>query len=133
LNLSLKIPYYPVSAAFKLAFEVDFNAMGEPLSVPISIDAYDSRGSLIDYLPVPVYFETTYGSVEPSDMALTSGGLRIGRGYFLNVGAFGVWWPSTEYSSTTAWRRTIGYANGNVSRDINTDKDYSFSVRCVRD
>ena len=48
--------------------------MGEPLPVPISVGAYDSRGSLIDYLPVPVYFETTNGSVEPSDMVLTSGG-----------------------------------------------------------
>ena len=49
--------------------------MGQPLPIPITIGAYDSTKEYIKFLPVPLYFETSNGSVEPSYMTLTNDGL----------------------------------------------------------
>jgi uncharacterized protein (TIGR02145 family) len=47
---------------------------GEPLPSPIVVGAYDSWDSLITYLPVPLHFETNYGSTNPSGIILTGEG-----------------------------------------------------------
>jgi len=48
--------------------------LGQALPLPIIAGAYDSRDSLITYLPVPLHFETNNGSTDPSGMILTSDG-----------------------------------------------------------
>jgi uncharacterized protein (TIGR02145 family) len=59
------------------------------------------------------------------------GGYRSFNGTFYDVGSFGYWWSSTEYSSTIAWVRDLNYydasANGYYFKEL------GFSVRCVRD
>jgi uncharacterized protein (TIGR02145 family) len=44
----------------------------------------------------------------------------------------GHWWSSTEYSTHNAWGRHLHYSYCFVYR-IDYDKEYGFSVRCVRD
>jgi len=52
-----------------------------------------------------------------------------GFGY---VGTYGDWWTATEYSNENAYCWGMGFSKNYVSyHDFN--KDYAFSVRCVRD
>jgi uncharacterized protein (TIGR02145 family) len=60
------------------------------------------------------------------------GGNRYGDGTFGAVGDFGFWWSSTETNAPSAWCRFLDYGNGRVNR-ANTNKQYGFSVRCLRD
>jgi uncharacterized protein (TIGR02145 family) len=60
------------------------------------------------------------------------GGTRGTDGAFFNIGIYGYWWTSTEYSSTSAWLRLMGYSYGDVFRDYYSET-YGVSVRCLRD
>jgi uncharacterized protein (TIGR02145 family) len=53
-------------------------------------------------------------------------------GSFSNVANYGDWWSSTEYDSTRAWRRYLGFSMANVYRH-RSDKVFGFSVRCLKD
>ena len=60
------------------------------------------------------------------------GGYRYANGTFNIIGFNGLFWSSTEYSTTTAWGRDMYYSLANVgSGDVG--KFYGFSVRCLRD
>jgi len=60
------------------------------------------------------------------------GGGRGSDGTFDDVGDGGYWWSSTEYDTSLAWYRGLGYDNGGVVR-LNDNKRIGFSVRCLRD
>ena len=60
------------------------------------------------------------------------GGYRGGTGIYGNIGNFGGWWSSTEDNSNSAWNRYLYNVNGNAYRNFD-DKNYGFSVRCLRD
>jgi uncharacterized protein (TIGR02145 family) len=59
------------------------------------------------------------------------GGYRSSNGNFNLLGLNGYWWSSTEYSSTYAWSRYLGYHYASAGRDTYL-KELGFSVRCVR-
>jgi uncharacterized protein (TIGR02145 family) len=62
------------------------------------------------------------------------GGTGSSYGGFGNVGDFGYWWSTTEYSDGGAYVRNIYYKNDVISGNISVSKDYTLlSVRCVRD
>jgi uncharacterized protein (TIGR02145 family) len=61
------------------------------------------------------------------------GGFRYDGGAYGDIGNYGVWWSSTELSSTEAWSRYLYYDNGNSTRDNDFFKTFGFSVRCLRD
>jgi uncharacterized protein (TIGR02145 family) len=60
------------------------------------------------------------------------GGSRDSNGTYYIVGKFGFWWSSTEFSTTNAWGRDLGYGIGSAGQ-YNGDKQDGFSVRCLRD
>lgn len=60
------------------------------------------------------------------------GGYRGFNGAFIGVGSIGYWWSSTEYGATSAWYRSMYFYFADVSRSY-YNKEYGFSVRCVRD
>jgi len=60
------------------------------------------------------------------------GSYRYSDGSFNYVGYFGFWWTATEYSSSNAYYRTMDYNYTGVS-ELNDNKSYAFSVRCLRD
>jgi len=72
------------------------------------------------------------GATNSSGWSGLPGGGRGGDGPFLEVGANGLWWSSTEGDTNVAWFRSLGYNVGGVGRygDIKT---IGFSVRCLRD
>ena len=60
------------------------------------------------------------------------GGSRVDDGTFLYIGGTGLWWSSSEYSTSYAWYRGLSYGYSDVDRDY-YGKQGGFSVRCVRD
>ena len=60
------------------------------------------------------------------------GGYRLTNGKFDYIGLNGLWWSSTEASTTTAWNRRLTYSSSPVNR-TSPNKDLGFSVRCLRD
>lgn len=59
------------------------------------------------------------------------GGLRDG-GVYDFVGAFALWWSSSEIGTGSAWGHGLFYDNGLANR-FNYYKRLGFSVRCLRD
>ena len=51
---------------------------------------------------------------------------------YRNLYIEGVWWSSTEYSSTNAYSRSMLYNYENVPRNYN-NKTHLFSIRCLQD
>ncbi|HBG53089.1 MAG TPA: hypothetical protein DDW70_02580, partial [Rikenellaceae bacterium] len=61
------------------------------------------------------------------------GGFRGIEGIFDSIGDLGYWWSSSQrYPSNTVWYRELYYYGSGIDRYY-IDKDYGFSVRCVRD
>ena len=72
------------------------------------------------------------GADNSSGFAGLPGGFRFNFGAFINVGYNGYWWSSTENDTTNAWYRFLLYFNGGINR-YNYNKQFGFSVRCLRD
>ena len=72
------------------------------------------------------------GATNSSGFTGLPGGYRNYDGTFDDIGYYGYWWSSTEYSTNYAWYRCLYYNDGNVNRDANDKRD-GFSVRCLRD
>jgi uncharacterized protein (TIGR02145 family) len=72
------------------------------------------------------------GATNESDFSALPGGYRDLNGYFHNVGYTSPFWPSSEYSSSHAWYRSVNYDDSEVYHYYD-NKHYGFSVRCVRD
>ena len=67
-----------------------------------------------------------------SGFAGLPGGYRTNDGNFYYVGASGNWWSLSESNTDVAWYRNLSDDDGNVYRSFN-DKQFGFSVRCLRD
>jgi uncharacterized protein (TIGR02145 family) len=73
------------------------------------------------------------GATNETGFTALPGGVRGNNdGAYNNIGSNGFWWSSTEYSSALAWFSNMSFYFTNVNRN-NNNKQYGFSVRCVRD
>jgi len=72
------------------------------------------------------------GATNSSGFSGLPGGFRNTNGYFSDVGYYGYFWSSSEYSTAYAWFRNLNYTNAYVGR-TNYSKGLGFSVRCLRD
>ena len=59
-------------------------------------------------------------------------GRRFSYGYFNYLTYRAYFWSSSEYSSNEAWSRMLDYNSDRVYRNQD-NKDYGFSVRCLKD
>ena len=59
-------------------------------------------------------------------------GQRDYFGPFYLLGEYVAFWSTSEFDSSSAWYRCLRYSNSNIRR-FNSDKDFGFSVRCVKD
>ncbi|MCB0685264.1 MAG: fibrobacter succinogenes major paralogous domain-containing protein [Saprospiraceae bacterium] len=71
------------------------------------------------------------GATNESGFTGLPGGGRGTSGSFFDLGDFGLWWSSTESSSSNAWYRSVYYGNIDVGR-LGDGKRLGFSVRCVK-
>ena len=60
------------------------------------------------------------------------GGYRGSSDGYYRMGGGGYFWSSTEYGHGSAWYRTLDYDSSEIHRYC-PNKNYGFSVRCVRD
>ena len=60
------------------------------------------------------------------------GGYRYSYGYFNFVGRHGHWWSASEDNEAYAWNRELYNYSSSLYRYYN-NKNYGFSVRCVKD
>ena len=72
------------------------------------------------------------GATNESGFTALPGGYRYLSGTFLNVGSYGSWWSSTQSNTDSAWYRSLLYYYSRVNRNY-YNKEYGFSVRCLRD
>jgi len=72
------------------------------------------------------------GATNSSGFTGLPGGYRSTNGAFYNISYDGVFWSSSEGSTTNVWTRGLDYYGTNVFR-FSYDKGYGFSVRCMRD
>ncbi len=77
-------------------------------------------------------YSTQYYGTDDYGFSGLPGGWRLYAGEFNNIGNRGLWWSSTESSSTDAWPRRLHYDDGLVW-EYDTLKQYGISVRCLRD
>ena len=71
------------------------------------------------------------GATNESGFTALPGG-SAGQVYVDDLGVYGLWWSSSQYSVSDAWFNCMGYDYANISRG-NADKNYGFSIRCVKD
>ncbi len=71
------------------------------------------------------------GATNSSGFTALPGGYRLLDGTFITIGSFGLWWSSSEYSTTYAWFRSMGYSYSNVFSSY-VIRQIGYSVRCLR-
>jgi uncharacterized protein (TIGR02145 family) len=59
-------------------------------------------------------------------------GERTNAEIYQYLGEHASYWSTTQQNGSIAWSRTLYYDSGAATRD-NIDKEYSFSIRCVKD
>jgi uncharacterized protein (TIGR02145 family) len=59
-------------------------------------------------------------------------GFRHNGGEYTNIGTSTYWWSSTQSTSSKAWIRGLGYYYGSVDV-MDVDREYGFTVRCIKD
>jgi uncharacterized protein (TIGR02145 family) len=91
----------------------------------------DVAGGLLKETGSVHWIKPNAGATNESGFTALASGYRSAYGGFSNLGHYGVWWTSTEWSSTGAWYRDL--YNGYESADrSNTSKQGGASVRCIK-
>lgn len=77
---------------------------------------------------------TSHSEFGISGFSAFPGGYRDGAyiSWYAGLGDFAPFWSATEYNPGSAWFRRLDYNNSGVYRD-NTNKQYGFSVRLIKD
>ena len=71
------------------------------------------------------------GATNNSGFSALPGGYRMSQGIFFNERELSMWWSTSEYSSTTAYQRSVNYQGANSSRGY-SNKNFGVYVRCVK-
>lgn len=72
------------------------------------------------------------GTTNSSGFTALPGYGRNGDGEFCDIGSYGHWWSSTEYSTDDVWSLSMQCTNSNAGIYYGI-KSFGYSVRCVRD
>jgi uncharacterized protein (TIGR02145 family) len=79
------------------------------------------------------YWENpNFDATNESGFSGLPGGFRYFSGSYTFIGKKGGWWSSTENDSANAWMRSLYHTDNSVYRGDN-DKNYGYSVRCLKD
>jgi uncharacterized protein (TIGR02145 family) len=99
------------------------------LATSLGVDSL-AGGKLKDSNSINWFIPNTNATNSTGFTALACG-YRFYNGSYQNLGYSGNWWSSTEYSATSARYFYLVYNQGNTGRNY-IDKQYGFSVRCIR-
>jgi uncharacterized protein (TIGR02145 family) len=73
------------------------------------------------------------GATNETGFKALPGGNRNDYGVFNDISYTGFWWSATETGAANVWFRGLGYDGSSVGRNGLGNKEYGFSVRCLRD
>jgi uncharacterized protein (TIGR02145 family) len=92
---------------------------------------YDSK-TAGKYLKATSGWNDSGNGLDTYGFSALPGGYGSSDGYFYDVGDYGHWWSSSEYSSNNACYRRMRCTNESAGW-LMDDKNFLFSVRCVQD
>ena len=72
------------------------------------------------------------GATNSSGFTGLPGGYRHNYGPFTDIGGYGLWWSTSEYTTARAWIRYLNFGNVEAFR-YNDNKKQGYSVRCLKD
>ena len=72
------------------------------------------------------------GATNLSGFTGLPGGYRFDTGVFAGISTYGLLWSSTENDAVTGWNRNLNFNDDDLSR-ASSNKQFGFSVRCLRD
>jgi uncharacterized protein (TIGR02145 family) len=78
------------------------------------------------------WWEPNTGATNETGFTALPSGFRRSNGEFYGQGIFADLWTATEASTSTTWRRYFPYNFAGIVRNP-LEKNYGFSVRCVKD
>jgi len=107
------------------------------------VPSYDEWTTIADYLGefagnkmketgIAHWYSPNQDATNSSGFTGLPVGLREYYGAFNYVGSDEHWWSSTEGDTSSAWYRSLRYYSSGLFR-ANSNKDYGFSVRLVKD
>ena len=96
------------------------------------IDFLDENNAGGKMKEVAYWDQPNVGATNESGFRGLPAGIRYHEGTFSEFGEVGLWWSITESGSSTAWFIDIPYSSDSVIQ-LNGDKRYGLSVRCVID
>jgi len=99
------------------------------LATSLGVDSL-AGGKLKESGSLNWFIPNTYATNSTGFTAIPCG-YRFYNGSYQNLGYSGNWWSSTEYSATSAKYFYLVYNKGNTGRNF-IDKQYGFSVRCIK-
>ncbi len=79
----------------------------------------------------PRWINPNANATNESDFSAVPGGIRTHAGEFKYLGSFGAYWTSCETYGENAWKYGMSYNDTKIYRH-RRDKNYGYSVRCVR-
>lgn len=77
------------------------------------------------------WYEEGNGTDDYGFSALPGGFRYWADGRFFDAGNLGIWWSSTEADSILAWNLDMVYTHGSINQ-LSVNKNYGFSIRCVK-
>jgi uncharacterized protein (TIGR02145 family) len=79
-----------------------------------------------------LWYSPNIEATNSSGFSGAPGGARETNGVYDNIGYYGSWWSSSEFDTSFAWFRDLYYFYG-FAESYYTNKQFGFSVRCLRD
>jgi len=90
----------------------------------------DYIGEILKEIGITHWPSPNFAATNKSGFTALPGGYREKSGNFDMIGNGGYWWSATEENATFAWYRSLIYNNMSI---VFGNKDYGFSVRCIKD
>lgn len=78
------------------------------------------------------WYSPNTDATNTSDFTALPGGYRSNGGQYYSIGSRGSWHTSSEKDNIYVWRRDMQSNHGEVQR-WNNNKNFGFSVRCIKD
>ncbi len=79
----------------------------------------------------PRWINPNANATDEIEFSAVPGGIRTPDGEFKFLGSFGAYWTNSETHGENAWKYGMSYNDSKIYRH-RRDKNYGYSVRCVR-
>jgi uncharacterized protein (TIGR02145 family) len=104
----------------------------DPSFDPDSYTQSNTAGGKMKSIGTQYWQSPNNAATNESGFSGLPGGIRDFEGTFGSFSESGYWWSSTELSALSAADRALASSSGDVYR-YNYNKEFGFSVRCLRD